>query len=98
MPFQVNFGLVYKGLLPQRDADQTTFGFIYGNFSEHYARTVKAAGNGVPTYESVLEFGHRIQLTKFAFIQPDLQWVIRPGGTGRIEDALIVGAEIGITF
>ncbi len=98
VPFQVNFGLVYKGLLPCRDDDQTTFGFIYGNFSEHYARTVKAAGNGVPTYESVFEFGHRIQLTKFAFIQPDLQWVIRPGGTGQIDDALIVGAELGITF
>ena len=98
VPFQVNFGLVYKGLIPRRDNDQTTFGFIYGNFSEHYARTVKAAGNGVPDYESVLEFGHRIQLTKFAFIQPDLQWVIRPGGTGRIPDALVIGAEMGITF
>jgi porin len=98
VPFQVNVGLVYKGLIPCRDEDQTTFGFIYGNFSEIYARTVKVAGNGEPTYESVLEFGHRIQLTKFAFIQPDLQWVIRPGGTGRIDDALVVGAEMGITF
>ena len=98
VPFQVNVGLVYKGLIPCRDNDQTTFGFIYGNFSEIYARTVKAAGNGEPTFESVLEFGHRVQLTKFAFIQPDLQWVIRPGGTGRIDDALVVGAEMGFTF
>ena len=55
-------------------------------------------GTASRRYESVLEFGHRIQLTKFAFIQPDLQWVIRPGGTGRIDDALIVGAEMGFTF
>ena len=83
VPFQVNVGVVYKGLIPGRDDDQTTFGYIYGNFSEHYARTVKAAGNGVPEYETVLETGYRIQLTKFAFLQPDVQWIIRPGGTGR---------------
>ena len=98
VPFQVNLGLVYKGLIPGRDEDQTTLGFIYGNFSEHYARTVKAAGNGVPDYESVVESGYRIQLTKFAFLQPDVQWVIRPSGTGRIPDALVVGAEMGFTF
>ena len=71
---------------------------IYGKFSGDYARTVKAAGNGDPTYESVIETGYRIQLTKFAFIQPDLQWVIRPSGTGRIPNALVIGAEMGITF
>ena len=98
VPFQVNFGLVYKGLIPTRDNDQTAFGFIYGNFSEIYGRTVKAAGNGQPTYESVFELGHRIQLTKFAFVQPDIQWVIRPSGTGRIPDALVIGAEMGFTF
>jgi porin len=59
---------------------------------------VKAAGNGELTYESVLEFGHRIQRTKFAFVQPDLQWITRPSGTGRIPDALVIGAEMGFTF
>lgn len=39
-----------------------------------------------------------VQLTKFAFIQPDLQYVIRPNGTGRIPDALVIGAEFGFTF
>jgi hypothetical protein len=70
VPFQVNVGLVYKGLIPRRDDDQTTFGVIYGKFSGNYARTVKAAGDGDPDYESVIEAGHRIPLTKFAFINP----------------------------
>jgi len=98
VPFQINVGLIYKGLIPQRDDDQTTLGVIYGKFSGDYARTVKAAGNGDPDYEAVIESGYRIQLTKFAFIQPDIQWVIRPSGTGRIPDALVIGAEMGITF
>jgi len=98
VPFQINVGLIYKGLIPRRDDDQTTLGVIYGKFSGDYARTVKAAGNGDPDYEAVIESGYRIQLTKFAFIQPDIQWVIRPSGTGRIPDALVIGAEMGITF
>jgi porin len=94
----INVGLVYKGLIPRRGNDQTTFGMIYGRFSGDYPRTVKATGNGDPDYESVIEAGYRIQLTKFAFIQPAIQWVIRPGGTGRIPNALVIGAEMEITL
>ena len=35
---------------------------------------------------------------KFAFVQPDLQWVINPGGTNRIPNALVLGAQMGVTF
>ncbi len=98
VPFQINAGLVYKGLIPQRDNDQTILGVVYGRFSRDYARTVQLAGNGDPRFESVIEAGYRIQLTKFAFIHPDIQYVIRPNGTGRIDNALVVGAEMGLTF
>jgi carbohydrate-selective porin OprB len=29
---------------------------------------------------------------------PCAQWIINPGGTGRIANALVLGAEIGVTF
>jgi carbohydrate-selective porin OprB len=29
---------------------------------------------------------------------PSVQYVIRPGGTGGIPNALVIGAEIGVTF
>jgi porin len=98
MPFQVNVGAIYKGLLPGRPDHRTIGGLIYGRFSRDYARTVEASGGGDPRYEFVTEAGYRIELTKFAWIQPDLQWVNKPNGTGRIPDALVIGAEIGITF
>ncbi len=98
LPFQANAGLVYKGLIPNRDQDYTLFGLVYGKFSRNYARTVEAAGNGYPQYEMVLEWGYRVNLTKFAYIQPDLQWVINPGGTGRIPNALVLGAQMSVTF
>jgi len=98
LPFQANAGIVYTGLLPTRDADNTMLGFVYGKFSKNYARTVEAAGNGYPQYEIVLEAAYRINFTKFAYFQPDLQWVINPGGTGNIPNALVLGAQMGITF
>jgi carbohydrate-selective porin OprB len=32
------------------------------------------------------------------FIQPDVQYVMRPGGTETIRNALVIGAQIGINF
>ncbi|MDX2080556.1 MAG: carbohydrate porin [Terrimicrobiaceae bacterium] len=98
LPFQANAGAVYKGLIPSRDEDFTVLGFVYGKFSRNYARTVDAAGEGYPEYEIVLEAGYRVNLSKFAYIQPDLQWVINPGGTGNIPNALVLGAQMGVTF
>ncbi|MEI6492699.1 MAG: carbohydrate porin [Verrucomicrobiota bacterium] len=98
LPFQANAGVVYKGLIPAREQDDTIFGLVYGKFSRNYARTVEAAGNGYPQYEMVLEWGYRVNFTKFAYIQPDLQWVINPGGTGRIPNALVLGAQMSVIF
>ena len=98
LPFQVNGGLIYRGLMPNRDDDYACFAVVYGKFSRNYARTVAAAGEGYPDYELVFEWNYKIQLTKFAFVQPDLQWVINPGGTNRIPNALVLGAQMGVVF
>ncbi len=98
IPLQVNGGVVYKGLIPQRDRDVTIFGVVYGEFSDDYARTVSAAGGGDPSHEIVLETGYRVQFTKFAYVMPELQYIINPGGTGRLNDATVLGLRLGITF
>lgn len=98
LPFQVNGGAIYKGLVPMRDNDFTCFGIIYGKFSSDYAQTVSDAGQGYPEYELVFEANYKIQLTKFAFVQPDLQWVVNPGGTGNIPNAFVLGVQAGVTF
>ncbi len=98
LPFQVNSGIVYKGLVPSRDNDITMLGFIYGNFSDDYADSVAATGAGSPSYEIALEAGYRFQITKFAYVQPNLQWIINPAGTGNIPNALVLGAQMNVTF
>jgi len=98
LPFQVNGGLAYKGLLPTRSEDTTMFGVVYGMFSDDYAETVAQTGAGVPSYELVFEWGYRLQFTKFAYVQPNIQWVINPGGTGNIPNALVLGAQMSVIF
>jgi porin len=54
---------------------------------------------GMQDYETVFEWTYRFYFRKGAFFfQPDMQYVMRPGGTGRIDDALVVRAQIGINF
>lgn len=98
LPFQVNGGIVYKGLIPSRDDDFSIFGIVYGNFSNDYAADQNAAGLGNPSYEMVFEWAYRVQINKFIYAQPDVQWVVNPGGTGTIPNALVLGAQIGVTF
>jgi porin len=98
MPFQITCGANYKGLFPGRDDDRTVFFATYGDFSSDYAAEQAAAGGAQSDYEMVLEVGHRFQLTSFAYIQPDVQYIVQPGGTGTISDAVVVGAQFGVSF
>ena len=98
IPYEVSIGAIYKGLLPSRSQDQLIFGALHGWFSDDYERSVRLAGGGSPTTESVLELGYRVQLNEFAYAMPEFQYIIRPGGTGDLEDALVWGVRLGVTF
>lgn len=98
MPFYFHTGLVYKGLIPTRDNDQLGASFAYGNYSYDKIVADESAGRTTQTYEANLELDYRLQLTKFAYLQPFLQYSIRPNGTGLVENATILGAQMGVTF
>ncbi len=98
IPVQSTFGANYEGLFPGRDKDNTVFFATYGNFSNDYAaQQVNAGGNG-SEYELVLEIGHRFQVTPSTYIQPDIQYIVNPGGTGDIPNALVLGFQYGAAF
>jgi len=99
LPFQLSGGAIYQGLLPARPKDATILGVIYGNFSNDYADSVSASFGGAnPTEEIDWELGYRVQFTDFAYIQPDVQVITNPGGSGTIPDAVVFGAQIGFSF
>jgi porin len=97
-PFFTGSGAGWQGLLPSRPEDWILFGSYFGTMSHRFADAENSLGRGHPTYEWVLEWDYRAQLTPWLYVMPGVQWVINPGGTGRIPNAMVLGAEIGITF
>jgi porin len=98
VPLQVSLGAQYVGPFEGRPKDRLIFGTTYGKLSEDYADEQEALGNGRPDYEWIFELGYRVQFTKFAYAQPDVQYVKQPGGTGEIPDATVLGVQFGVTF
>lgn len=97
VPFYFHTGLVYKGLIPTRDQDQLGVGFAYGNYSAYKQVVDENAGRPIQSYEGVLEFDYRVQINKWAYFQPTLQYIIQPG-TGITQNATVLGFQTGVTF
>ncbi|HEY5778239.1 MAG TPA: carbohydrate porin, partial [Terrimicrobiaceae bacterium] len=91
-------GLVYKGLIPGRDQDQLGVAFAYGNYSYYKQIADEQRGRTTQVYEAVLEFDYRIQVNKWFYAQPVLQYIIRPNGTGLVENATVLGFQLGLIF
>jgi porin len=89
IPFSASGGLVYQGLMPGRDDDLTALAVYYGKFSDRLQDQ---------NAETVVEANHRFQLAPWLYVTPDFQYVIRPNGQSDIDDAAVLGGEIGIAF
>ncbi len=99
MPFFFYAGLVYEGLLPGRDSDLAGVALAYGNYSQ--SKWQAEADRGIAlkqTNEGVLEFEYRYQVNRWSFVQPFLQYVIRPGGRGAVANSTVLGVHFGVVF
>jgi porin len=104
LPLFFTAGVSARGLFDARPRDAVGLAVASGYFSEDLRRAQKNGqlprpDGGVQDYETVIELTYRFDLRKGAlFIQPDLQYIIQPGGTGRLNNALVFGAQLGINF
>ena len=110
--FYVDGGLSYKGLFAGRPNDTAGFSVAYARVSDRVAGLdVDAlAFAGAPGFvrrgETVIEATYQASVVPGFTIQPDLQYVIRPGGGvadpfnpgARLRNALIVGARATIRY
>jgi len=91
-------GLVYTGLIPGRKEDKTGIAFCYGQVSSGYMNLGNAQGIPGPSFEAVIEFTHSIRLAPAIALQPDIQYVMHPGGTQQNGNALVVGMRAVVDF
>lgn len=104
LPYFFTAGMACRGIFESRPRDTLGFGAIYGRFSGDLANAQEreqllAPATGVQNYETVLELTYRFNFRNGAvFFQPDIQGIINPGATGKINDALVLGCQIGLNF
>jgi porin len=86
-PFFFSTGFVYEGLFRSRDTDTTSFGFSYGKVSKDLIEQ---------DFEILMELTHIFNIMPWLSVQPDIQYVIHPGGSSEIPNALVLG--LGLTI
>lgn len=107
-------GTTYKGLLPGRGDDVIGLAAGYARISSaarSLDRDVQAfSGRAIPVRdgELVLEVTYQWQMARWWVIQPDVQYIVHPGGhiadpgvpagTRAIADALVLGLRSAVTF
>jgi porin len=57
-----------------------------------------AAGVAGQTNETDIELNYHAQLTPWLYLRPNVQYVFKPNGLNSIQNALVLGTELGITF
>ena len=92
--FDAETGIDYTGLVPSRGRDITGIALAYIRLG---AAAVRAAGGG-GNHEMVVELTHLFVVGDHLAIQPDLQYIVDPGGSGRIPDAVVAGLRLTLSF
>src|SRR5258708_23449535 len=99
MPFFYTAGFLVRGLFPSRPADGGGFGVVFRYFSNDLPDSELRAPQanpavGVQRHETALEWTYGFRFLGGGLIlQGDLQYIIRPGGTGRISTAFVCGSR-----
>ncbi|MDH5775956.1 MAG: carbohydrate porin [Nitrospirota bacterium] len=87
-------GLVYRGLFPGRNFDQTGIGVAAAVNGKYYKRSQRKAGQSADNAEITLEVTHSIYVNRNIFIQPDVQYVMNPGTVPGRKNALVLGVRL----
>jgi len=90
-------GLAYTGLIPTRDADKLGLAFGYAQVGPQQLQNAASEGTGA-SFEAVAELTYSARLTPAIAIQPDLQYILHPGGTQQYGNALVVGMRAVVDF
>ncbi len=91
-------GLVYRGLFPGRDQDETGFGFAIARTGADYKSAQRTAGLPVHNEEVALELTHSLVVTQSFILQPDIQYIINPDADPSIRNAFVIGARLELNL
>jgi len=90
-------GLLATGVVRGRPESQFSFGMAQGVLSRGFKRNQRDAGLN-PASETILEATYADRVLPFLTVQPDLQYILNPGGDSAARNALFVGVRFMVDF
>lgn len=96
--FYFDTGLTYKGLIPRRDNDTFGLAFCCAKTNSNWQRPSPDEDFPANGSEMVLEATYQAELAPWMTIQPDIQYIINPGGQSSIDNALVTGCRVSLLF
>lgn len=91
-------GIVYTGLVPSRDAGQLGLAVSGAQNGGKFKRLNRLAGSPVKSAETAFELTYSDNITPWLSLQPDMQYIVNPGTDPTLDDALILGGRLTLTF
>jgi len=98
LEYFINGGLLYFGLIPRRPNDEIGLFGLWGQFSSDLRESERASHEPAMTHEAIIEANYMYNVTPSFTVQPDIQGVFRPNGTGLVSDALVLAVQVTINL
>ena len=90
VPNSLAGGWIGKGVFRRRPHDALVVGVANANWSRDIV-------DG-PIWETALELGYQVSLGGNASVQPSVQYIFNPMGTGQVDDPLVRGLQVSLTL
>ncbi len=104
-PSNVNFvdwyidgGFNFNGFIPGRKDDIAGIAVGRSHVSDNFSDAQILQGNAPYTAETVIEATYKVQVSPWWTIQPDLQYIVTPGGEKGVQDAVVLGLRTTVAF
>lgn len=93
-------GVSWSGLLLSRPRDVIALGFTHARFSSRHAASARVLDPlaAVPEREQVAEVTYHFAVRENMVIQPDLQFIRRPGGLASRRDAVLLSLRFSASY
>jgi porin len=98
LQYEATFGGRYTGLFDSRPQDKIGFGLIYSDNGDAYSQAYDNANERTLGGEVTAELDYQYNPTPWLSIQPDVQYIIDPGGDYQRQDILVLGLRTIVHF
>ena len=92
----VGGGVTHDGLFAARPDDKIGLAFAYAGISDKARAASALDGLPLKSGELAFELTYAAQITPYLALQPDLQYIIHPGGDSSLGDALAIGLRVSL--